>query len=268
MVATSAQAEAPPQAESEAEDGSSSLELTLGVGRAAVGSRDQKGSPLAYRGTGIPPVIKGRWLAENWSAGFGVSALVTGFNAAPLRADRAQGADELHRADPVFVDFSIWGQHLMATPEPFQIALGAQLSHWTFFRSYEYNPSQIGGVETWDATLTADARAQLSFTHGRWEAHTGASFALAGRMMRPSHAIRGDERLQLIQERRRIWSSGQWATVARFQKMQIDAQVRFDFNSRVGAVAGYRLGMMSFHDDQATRAYHQQGMAGVVIRFR
>ncbi len=262
-----AQAQEPTEVDGQIDSDSPSVELILGVGLAQLGSRDAKGSPLAYRGSGVPPVLRGRWMGQRWSAGVGASTLVTGFNASPLRADRAQGADDIHRADPVFVDLAIWAQRIQVSSAPFEIAVGAQLSHWTFFRSYEYNPSQIGGVETWDGTLTADGRAQMSVAHGRWAGHVSGSFALAGRMMRPSHSIRGDERLALIRERRRIWTSGQWATLARLQKLQVDAQVRFDFTTRMGAVAGYRLGLMSFHDDQPTRAFYQQGMVGLALSF-
>lgn len=237
------------------------------MGVAEVGSRDAKGSPLAYQGRAFPVGLQLQWRGDVWSGGAMGSTFFYGWNAGTLSADRPNSSTEVHNAEAVFVELAGWMQRAVVSGRSVRLSVGPQLSHWTFFRSYEYHPAQIGGVETWEATVSADARAELELRRGRFGAQLSANVAAVGRMMRPGHSIRGDERLALIEDRRRILSYGSWATAARLQMIHLDVGVRLDVSTRLALVAKYRAGVLNFRHELPTRAFRQQGLGGIALRF-
>lgn len=255
-------------AQAAADSGSARWTLTVGMGIEEVASRDTMGSPLTYSGVGYPGVFRADVVADRWSGGAEVGGFFFGFNGGELETAYAEEGLDGHRADSVFADASVWAQRAVAKPGSHRLSLGVQVSHWTFFRSYLYDTSQIGAVETWDATLTGDVRAEVGHRIGRFQWRAGASLAVGGRIMRPSYSVRGDERIALVESRGRVLTYGSWATINRLQMLQADAAIQWDLSERWGLVAQYRFGLMSYRADAPTRAFSQRGMAGIQFRFR
>lgn len=240
-----------------------SLSATVGVQELA--SRDEAGSPLAYHGWGVPLGLQAAYRAEGWSTGGRLETVVSGFNAGQL-TPQSPDADHAY-ADAVFADISWWVQWPVASPSNLQLSVGPALSHWTFVRIYNYHPGQIGSVETWDSAVTADLQIQIGqqFDRLRWSA--GSSVAVAGRMMRPAHSLRGDDRLVLIDEPTRVLTDGQWAALHRLQLLQADAQIGWQLSPRWEINGNYRVGYLSYYSDRPTRAFRQQFAVGARFHF-
>ncbi len=245
--------------------GETGWDLSVMGGVENVGSRDEMGSPLAYRGRGFPGAVRTERRGPRLELGMEVGAFIYGINGGRLEAERAEV--DRHWAESVSVDLALWGQRVVATPRSHRLALGLQISHWTFYRSYHYDPTQIGSVETWDAPLTADVRADLQRSLGPdLEVRLAASVPLAGRMMRPNYAIRGDERIALIEERRRVLN-GRWMTLNRFQMIRGEAALSWRVSQRWSVTTQYRIAMFTYRDDTSTQAFSQRGLAGIRFVF-
>ncbi len=242
-------------------------EWSLGMGIQEVASRDEAGSPLAYVGTGFPLALRAQLQRPQWSSGMQASAIYYGINGGKLQAAPATEGGESHRADSVFVDLSLWAQRAVISGESLALSAGVQLGHWTFFRSYLYNPRQIGSVETWDAVVTSDARMALEYLGQRWSWRMATSLALAGRMMRPSYSIRGDERLALVESRRNVFRYGEWTSLHRLRMVQAETSVQWNLNDRWGLWAQYRVGTLVYEADVSTRAFSQRVVSGIQLRF-
>ena len=242
--------------------------LSLGAGVQDVASRDELGSPLLYQGLGYPLMLRADRRAEGWSAGARLQGFVFGVNGGVLTTDQATDETSGHRADSVFADLSAWLQWPLVRVDDHRLSVGVQLSHWTFFRSYLYDSRQLGSVETWDASLTAAIRAQIERRFERWRWTVAASMAVAGRMMRPSYSVRGDDRIALINQTHKVLTYGRWATIAGLQKVQLDAGIDWQLTPRWGVLAQYRVGVMAYSDDMSTRAFSQQAMVGAQFQFR
>lgn len=237
-------------------------EFGLGWGLEDVGSRDQMGSPFAYQGRGFPLVLRVEHNTPGWSVGAEGGAFSYGINGGELRAQRYDG--ERHWAESVFVDVTLWTQWILARPENHRLSLGVQWSHWTFFRSYHYDPTQIGSVESWDAPLTADLRAELRRSLGRRaQISLRGSLPVIGWMMRPNWAIRGDERIALLDEPQRVVTDGEWMSWHRFAMLRAEAEVQWQMSRRWAMTAQYRFGMFSYRDDVGTQAVTQRGVLGL-----
>lgn len=232
-------------------------------------SRDELGSPLVYDGLGVPLVVRTDARRTDWSWGARISGLVAGFNAQDLTAPPAEDEPGGHRAEPVFFDLSSWVQWPVVRSGSLRLSAGPQLGHWTFFRSYEFHPAQIGSVEVWDAAITADLRAGLGQEFGQFDWELATSLALGGRMLRPSWAVRGDERIALVENRRRIFAYGDWTAVHRLQMVQLEAGMQWWPTDRWGISGRYRGGLLSYRGSETTtRAVSQQGTLGVQFRFQ
>lgn len=256
-----------PAAAGQASDDRVSWSLGAGAGIQEVASHDELGSPLVYAGVNAPMLL---WLdarAQSWSAGARVDGVVSGVNGGPLTTRYAVQGAEGQRADTVFVDLSGWVQWAVATPGQLRVSVGPQLGHWTFFRSYNYHPSQIGSVETWDSTITADLRVQLDQKFERWGWSVAGSAAAAGRILRPAYAVRGDERLGLANRPWQVFTHGRWAAVGRLQMVQAEAVLQAQLTRRLGVVGRYRTGFLSHGGELTSRAFRQQLTAGVQLVF-
>lgn len=258
---------APASAEQAAEIEASGWTLNLGVGVQEVISRDEMGSPLAYRGTGYPLALGAELRRSRWSAGGQASAFAFGFNGGRLAAAPAEEGSEGHRADSVFVDLSLWYQRPLVAADSWSLTVGPQIGHWTFFRSYLYNPRQIGSVETWDTAVTGDVLGQWRYVGGSWSGQVAASVSVAGRMMRPSYSIRGDDRLALVESRRQVLREGHWTTARRLRMAQAEVALERRISDRVGIWAQYRVGGLDYRDEVATRAFSQRFVTGIQWRF-
>lgn len=250
------------------DDGSTTQwEMTLGMGIEEVASRDEAGSPLAYTGVGYPLVLRVEADRKAWRAGGETGAFVFGVNGGRLATAYAEDGDPSHRADSVVVDLSAWLDREVLTIGDHRVAVGGQLSHWTFFRTYLYNPAQIGSVETWEATISADLRAGLDAQQGRWSWGGAISVPLLGWVMRPSYAVRGDERVQLVNSRRRVLTQGRLTSVHRLQMVQAEAVFGVEISPRWAIGGQYRIGRLSYTNQVQTRAFKHRGMLGISYRF-
>lgn len=255
-------------AESEADDGElPRWSLAAATGVQELASRDEMGSPLMYGGVGFPAVLQLQRRGPKWTAGGQMSAQIGGLNGGQLEAGPAEEGRPGHRADGVSVDLSVWMQRLLADPGDHRVSVGGGIGHWTFFRSYLYDPAQIGSVESWDASVTADLRIHLERRIGRLSWHLGTNLALAGRMMRPSHSLRGDEQLAMARDYTRVLREGNWATIGQLQKLEADAGILWDVTSRWGAGVDYRARYLSYRGERPTRAFAQRLVVGAEFRF-
>lgn len=243
--------------------------VTVAGGGEEVASRDDKGAPLAYTGIGYPVVLRAVRTGRHWSWGAEAGGFAFVFNGGQLSTDMARDGEVGHRADSVFVDMSTWGQRRVVGRSSQRLSLGLQLSHWTFFRSYLYDSQQIGSVETWDAPLTGDARLEWARTGARLEGAVAAAVTMGGRIMRPGHSLRGDERLRIVARRHRIFTHGQWVTVNRLQMVRMTGSLRWRWSGRWGMGAQYRFGWMSFRDDDdlTVRAATHRMTGGIFVEF-
>ncbi len=246
---------------------STEWEVTVGGGVEEVASRDEAGSPLAYYGMGYPVGLRVDARGQRWAGGARTGLFFFGFNGGRLAADMATDGEPSHRADSVFVDLAGWLDRQVLELGGHRLAVGGQLSHWTFFRSYLYNPAQIGSVEAWDATISADVRASI-------DGHTGAMFwglsaavPVAGWVIRPSYAVRGDERVDLVDSNTKVVTHGRLTTVHRLQMFQTEATLGLRLGQRWSLQANYRLGRLSYTNELQTRAFSQRAMLGVGFRF-
>ena len=249
--------------------GTSGWSLSAGAGVQELASYDEMGSPLVYHGWGVPLMLRADLRRQGWSAGGRIDAMVSGFNAPHLSASpTGTGGDtEDPTARAVFGDLSGWIQWPVASLAQHQISVGVGLGHWTFVRSYAYHPAQIGGVETWDAVVSADLRGGIKRQFDNWSWSVAASMSLGARMLRPSHSMRGDERIGLVDQPLRVLTYGGWATVNRLQMMQAEGALGWQLNSRWSLNGEYRVGYLSYRDDLTTRAFRQQVLVGATLHF-
>ena len=228
--------------------------LTLGMGVEHIQSRDLLGSPRRYEGQGFPLTLEGRWHRSSTEWYLGASGYGSGVNGGNLSGPVDSG---LGTAQSAVVDIRLGGLYRWPVHRRLQVIGGGQLRQWTFFRSYTYHPAQIGSVETWEATLSADLRAGLrgGWTHLGWELRGG--LALAGRGMRPSHALRGDQRLRLVEQRRRILSYGQWMSLRSLQMWDLELRIDVPVDGNWSLEAGGYLRGVGVDDGRQTRAYQR-----------
>ncbi len=255
------------QAVGEETSPSTNWTVTAGGGVAEVASRDEAGSPLAYSGVGYPLILRVDAVGPRWAAGGQTGLFVFGLNGGRLSADLAREGEPSHRADSLFVDLSAWIDRQVLTGSAHRLWLGAQVGHWTFFRSYLYNPAQIGSVESWEAVITADVRAGVGGDYGRLSWELAASVPLLGWMMRPSYAVRGDERVEIVESHTTVLRRGRAVTVDRLQMVQGEASVALALGQRWGLRGEYRAGRLSYTNFVQTRAFVQRGTLGVSLRF-
>ncbi len=242
-------------------------ELSAEMGIEEVASRDDKGSPLAYSGKGFPLVLRAEMLRLKWSGGVEAGGFAYILNGGELHSALAVDGEEGHRAESVSVNLSAWAQRNLLDSGSRRLSLGLQLSHWTFFRSYLYDPAQIGAVETWEAPITADIRLEWRRLGERLDFGVATSAALAGRILRPAHSLRGDERFRIVDSRIRVFSFGDWTAAHRLQMVQAQAVLRWRIHGRWGVNAQYRFGWMNYRNQEATRASTQRIVGGVHVRF-
>lgn len=253
----------PAEIESTDESGT---EWTFGAGAGVqeVASRDFRGAPFAYRGWGYPLDLRFEGVGSRWSATVELGGFASAVNGGELSVESAEGINYAH-ARTAFVDLGVRLLRAVAIPGQHRLSGGLQLSHWTFYRSYEYDPRQIGSVETWDALVTLDVRGELRRQIGNWQWGVGAGTAVAGRVMRPSYALRGDERIALIEHPGRIFAYGRWATINQLQLLRADAAVSRSIGDRWAVRADYRFGWMAHRDD--SRAFTQRLSVGAEFRW-
>lgn len=241
--------------------------VATAVGVQEVASRDELGSPLGYHGWNAPLVIRVDAHTQRWSAGGRLDGVVAGVNAPDMRTNLAGDSEVGHRASPIFADLSGWLLWPVAEPGDHRLSAGVGLGHWTFFRTYAYDPAQIGSVETWEAVLSADLRARLERTYDRWRWSVGTAFSLGARVFRPSHALRGDERIILVDRHLQVLTYGGWASLNRLQMMQVDGGVEWQLNPRWSLIGHYRVGYLSYRNELSTRAFRQQWTVGTRFNF-
>ena len=242
-------------------------EISVTSGVEEVASRDDKGSPLAYSGLGYPLGLQLLTERPSWSGGVQASGFAFVVNGGRLASGQATPGEEGHQADSIFVDLSVWAQLPVLRRGAHRLDVGAEISHWTFFRSYTYHAAQIGAVETWDAPVAVGGRVEWS-RHGQWlDLDLGATVALVGRMMRPAHSLRGDERFRLIESRHRVFTYGRWVAPHRLRWVQGRAGMRAKVHPRWGLWAQYRIGWMDYRERESSRASSQRGLGGLYFRF-
>jgi hypothetical protein len=236
--------------------------VEAGTGVEAVDSRDELGSPMAYRGHGVPLVVgvmreAPRWHLRAQAGGFG-----TGVNGGRLRT--ANGSEDHQVARSVFVDVSVQATRTMTGDARQRIGLGARISHWTFFRSYQYHPNQIGAVETWDAPVTLDAVGEISvWPLTRLQLHGAFALPVVGRVIRPHYAVRGDERIDLVDGQGELFGTGIWATWPTLQMLQAHLGARLQLHPRwVLSVEG-RAGAFALNGTVPTRAVARRFVVGI-----
>lgn len=241
--------------------------LEAGVGVQQMTSRDQLGSPLMYRGMGIPPVLRLDKAGQRWSVGARAAGVVFGVNGGRLSSSMAEDGDPSHRADSVHVEFQGWLDREVTSSSSPRLAVGAQVGHWTFFRSYFFDPAQIGSVETWESTISADGRLSISDQLGRLFWRAGLEVALAGWMMRPAYAVRGDERVALVERRHRVLTEGRLTAVHRLQMVHAEGGLGVDIGDRWTASGRIRATWMNYRDERPTRSWSRRATIGIGYRF-
>ncbi len=246
--------------EAAAENSRGWVEVKGGV--EATGSRDEMGSPRVYRGMGVPLVVAGALSRGPWQWGLEAGGFGTGFNGGPLQA---RGGGEDHGvAEQIFVDGSLWGTRRVWQGRRLGVDAGARLSHWTFFRSYSYHSSQIGAVETWESPTTIDGLGRVRVSPiSRVHLQAELSVPLMGRVLRPNYAVRGDERMALVERRTRVLSSGRWATWPTLQMVQARGAVHLETVGPLMVVAEWRVGGLALNGEVPTRATAQRLVVGV-----
>ncbi|RAL25207.1 hypothetical protein DL240_03075 [Lujinxingia litoralis] len=237
-------------------------EVVVLTGAEAVGNRDDTGSPMAYRGMGYPLQLRWGRTARRWSRQIALAGFSQGINGGRLHSamDDGQG----HWARSSFVDASFQWRFVLLDQSSRRLELGPRLSHWTMYRSYQYDPSQIGSVEVWDAVITLDASAALRQRFGGWgELRLGLTLPVGGYVMRPSYAVRGDERVRLVMERWRAVTDGRFASWGTLQMVQAQAEMWIHLGKRLGLVTAYRGGAMSYELPLNTRTYAHRVSLGL-----
>lgn len=242
-------------------------ELLLFSGIEQMGNRDATGSPLAYRGQAYPLMLRWGRSAPRWSRALELGGFTPGLNGGRLSSaiDDGQG----HWANASFVDASFQWRFALLNRGGRRLELGPRLSHWTMYRSYQYDPAQIGSVEVWEAFVSLDASAGLRQALGGWgELHLGINVPLGGYVMRPSYAVRGDERVRLVQERWRALTDGRFASWGSFRMVQTRAELWWKPGTYLGVVAAYRGGAFSYDLPLDTRTYSHRFSLGVGLLYR
>ena len=247
-----------------AEENSSQWRVSLGTGVGSLASRDEMGSPFLYRGASHPIWGAVRRSGENWQWGTDWRVAATGWNAGWLEAAISDGSR--HRAEVVSVEGSIYGQREVARHRGHQLYLGGEVHHWTFFRSYHYDENQIGAVEVWEAPVSLNARAALVRRLGEWDLSMSALVPLGGRILRPNYAIRGDERIDMVERRQRILSHGSWSSWNRFQMLRGRLALSWQ-RERLGLRAEASVGWLRYQGEWETRAGQTQGLFGAEFVF-
>ena len=236
--------------------------IEVGVGVESTQSRDELGSPLRYKGRGYPMRLRGdhirhrtRWYASVQGHGSGV-------NGGHLRA-RSQDGPSM--AQSGVGDLRVGGAYRWRDGQRLRPYAGGRMRTWAFFRRYTYSAAQIGSVETWEATLSADVEVGLEAHQGPWTGALEAGVALGGRAMRPNHALRGDRRLQLVEQRRHIVRYGQWVGPRQLQMGDLQARLQWAVTDRWGVSGTAYMRAMGVDDGRSTRAYQRGFMMGSAI---
>ncbi|RDV39467.1 hypothetical protein DV096_02535 [Bradymonadaceae bacterium TMQ3] len=239
--------------------------LFSGVER--MGNRDATGSPLAYRGQAYPLILRWGRSTPRWSRTLELGGFTPGFNGGRLSSaiDDGQG----HWANASFVDASFQWRFALLNRGKRRLEIGPRLSHWTMYRSYQYDPAQIGSVEVWEAFVSLDASAGLRQSLGNWgELHLGVNVPLGGYLMRPSYAVRGDERVRLVQERWRAVTDGRFASWGSFRMVQTRAEIWWMPGTYLAVVGAYRGGAFSYDLPLDTRTYSHRFSLGLGLLYR
>ena len=247
-----------------AEEAEADGRITLGTGMESLASRDQMGSPFLYRGGGHPVWVAAHRQGGHWRWGMDWRGSVSGWNAAWMEAAISDG--KRHRAEAVSVEGSLYLQGLVASEGGHQLFLGGELSNWTFFRSYHYDEHQIGAVEIWEAPVVLNARAEMVRRLGAWELSVAALVPVGGRMLRPNYAIRGDERIEMVERRLQILRYGSWASWNRLQMLRGIAGMGWR-RERLGLRLEASAGWLRYQGDWETRAGRVQALFGAEIHF-
>ncbi|TXD39457.1 hypothetical protein FRC98_03410 [Lujinxingia vulgaris] len=266
-VAGWAHAATPEQSTGQAPGAESRGEVLIFSGVERLGNRDATGSPLAYRGQAYPLILRWGRTASRWSRALELGGFTPGFNGGRLSSaiDDGQG----HWANASFVDASFQWRFALLNRGGRRLELGPRLSHWTMYRSYQYDPAQIGSVEVWDAFVSLDASAGFRQTLGGWgELHLGINVPLGGYVMRPSYAVRGDERVRLVQERWRALTDGRFESWGSFRMVQTRAELWWKPGKYLGVVGAYRGGAFSYELPLDTRTYSHRFSLGVGLLYR
>lgn len=222
-------------------------------------SRDDLGSPMLYEGWSVPLVLgfSGQWGPHVHEAR--ASLAHVGLNAGMLRTS----LDKLdnHQASPTILGWSygygrsIWGdQHLALRPGGGQrVVAGLDTQGLVFFRNYRYSPDQIGHVEVWDAFLTLGAHARFERRRGPHHWQAGLSLPLVAYVMRPSYGVRGDGRLEMVDNPMHAVTSGQWATWPTFRQLEAHAGYTVSLGEYLRVGGDYRLQMYRYAHPMVTR---------------
>lgn len=240
--------------------------LMIGAGLEGMSSRDELGSPMLYRGVGFPLQFGVKYERSLWAVRFEGGGFYSGFNGRRLESARADA--DSHWADGVAVDLLLQVDRVLVDEGGHILRVGGRINHWTLYRSYQYAPHQIGAVESWDGPVTLELVAGLhrplfsGVEVGLW-----AAVPVGGWVVRPHYSVRGDERMDFVDNRLRVVTEGSWATWTRLQMLMAQAELRWDLSPRVALIGRYTVGLFSFRQDTTTRALRRRGSLGVSLSF-
>ncbi len=236
--------------------------VEVGVGVESTQSRDDLGSPLRYEGRGYPMRLRGDHIRQRTRWYASVQGHGSGVNGGHLRAISADGPS---MAQSGVGDLKVGGAYRWRHGERLRPYIGGRLRTWAFFRRYTYSAAQIGSVETWEATLSADMEVGLEAHRGPWSGALEAGMALGGWAMRPNHALRGDRRLQLVEQRRHIVRYGQWVGPRQLQMGDLQARLQWAVTDRWGLSGTAYIRATAVDDGRSTRAYQRGIIMGSAI---
>jgi hypothetical protein len=231
-----------------------------------LGSRDDAGSPMRYTGYGYPIGLAYEQSRERSLAKLGGAFSHAGFNSGLLTAGIAQ--EQFHQAEPTLVRLSYGYWRKVGSGLRLQSLAGGELNSIVFFRSYQYDPHQIGTVELYDAITSLDLSARLFFDLSPRQRLMGrVALPLGGYVVRPSYAVRGDERLQVVREQWRIVTDGYWASWGELQRAQIELGYRLTLNDRLELDASYHVEAYRVRQPFVSRGLLARYSLGVSMTF-
>lgn len=233
--------------------------VRLQTGLEAVESRDEMGSPFLYSGQGAPLSLG---LSHQRRRIY--LDLRAQFLRAPLQAERA--TEDSHRADAILVDLEIFLGRRLLSFGGHDLRIGPEIQTSTFYRDYTYDSFQIGTVEIWDSPLTLNVRAELLRRLGPLELGAAMSLPLFGWVMRPDYAIRGDERITMMERRYRVLEFGEFATWPDLQALRARLTGEFFFGRYWGAHLMVSTSFFRFQRDLETGALRRTVLLGLSLR--
>ncbi len=241
--------------------------FTVGAGLEYLGSRDDIGSPLRYEGMGFPLRLAYSGQAHlNHFHEFNAAFSFTGFNASHLRAAIAD--EQSHIAETAFVNVAYGQFFRLSSTRIGRLFLGPQLRSLVFFRSYQYEPNQIGSVEVWDAVTSLDLAARLRHRIGRHHHFDlGIGLPLLAYVLRPGYAVRGDERVRMVYHRLEVFTSGRFATWNTLQMVNTTLQYGFQFAANWRVDATHNFSLFHYSEPLTTRGMNHRLTVGVSFLF-